>query len=151
MAMMDVEALFIDTNTLVYANITESPFHQQALDAIQAARQTGRPLWTSRQVLREYLVTMTRPQAFANLARETVLRQVEQFTEHLSVADDTLAVTDQLLKLLREYTLGGKQIHDTNIVATMLTYGIPCLLTHNVKDFERFGGLITIEVIVSNA
>ena len=34
-----------------------------------------------------------------------------------------------------------------NIVATMLVYEIPCLLTHNVKDFERFGTMIRIEGI----
>ena len=40
--------------------------------------------------------------------------------------------------------MGGKQIHDANIVATMLAYNIPCLLTHNVKDFKRFEGIIEI-------
>ncbi len=37
MAMTDAEPLFVDTNALVYANIAESPFHKQALMAIQAA------------------------------------------------------------------------------------------------------------------
>ena len=36
---------------------------------------------------------------------------------------------------------------DTNIVATMQAYDIPYLLTHNVKDFQRFGELIMIEEI----
>jgi predicted nucleic acid-binding protein len=43
------------------------------------------------------------------------------------------------------YPIGGKQVHDANIVATMLVYGIPCLLTHNAKDFERFGDIVTVE------
>ena len=29
MAMMDDKALFIDTNILVYANVIETPFHEQ--------------------------------------------------------------------------------------------------------------------------
>ena len=37
--------------------------------------------------------------------------------------------------------------HDANIVATMLAYDIPCLLSHNVKDFERFGEMVRIEEI----
>lgn len=61
MAMTDAEPLFIDTNILVYANVTESPYHAPALHAIQTAYQAGRPLWISRQVLREYLATLTRP------------------------------------------------------------------------------------------
>lgn len=146
--MTDAEALFVDANALVYANVTESPFHAQALGALQAAHQAGRSLWISRQVLREYLATMTRPQAFAILPKETVLSQVNQFVERFEVADDTPAVTEQLLTVVSKHTVGGKQIHDANIVATMLAYGLSCLLTHNVKDFERFGDLIRIEGIV---
>jgi len=43
--------------------------------------------------------------------------------------------------------LGGKQVHDANIVATMQAYGIPALLTHNIKDFEQFGEVVRIEAI----
>ena len=147
MATMDDNALFVDTNVLVYANVIETPFHEQALTAIKAAYQANRTIWISRQVIREYLVTMTRPQAFENLPRETVLEQVGQFTERFAVADDTSAVSDQLLQLLANYKLGGKQVHDANIVATMRAYGIAALLTHNTKDFERFGDAIRIEGI----
>jgi predicted nucleic acid-binding protein len=147
MATMDDNALFVDTNVLVYANIIETPFHEQALAAINAAYQANRTIWISRQVIREYLVTMTRPQAFENLPRATVLEQIEQFTERFEVADDTSAATERLLQLLANYKLGGKQVHDANIVAAMQTYGIPALLTHNTKDFERFGDAIRIERI----
>jgi len=37
MATTDADALLIDANVLVYANVTELPFHAQALNAIQAA------------------------------------------------------------------------------------------------------------------
>jgi predicted nucleic acid-binding protein len=147
MATMDDNALFVDTNVLVYANIIETPFHEQALAAINAAYQANRTIWISRQVIREYLVTMTRPQAFENLPRATVLEQIEQFTERFEVADDTSAATERLLQLLANYKLGGKQVHDANIVAAMQAYGIPALLTHNTKDFERFGDAIRIERI----
>jgi predicted nucleic acid-binding protein len=76
-----------------------------------------------------------------------VLEQIGQFTERFEVADDTSAVTERLLQLLANYKLGGKQVHDANIVATMQAYGIPALLTHNTKDFERFGEVIRIEGI----
>jgi len=144
---MDDKALFIDTNVLVYANVLETPMHEQALAAINAAYQAGRTIWISRQVIREYLVTMTRPQAFENLSKATVLEQVDQFIQRFQVADDTGAVAGQLVKLMEDFKIGGKQVHDANIVATMLAYDIPCLLTHNVKDFARFGEVIRIEKI----
>jgi len=48
------------------------------------------------------------------------------------------------------FKIGGKQVHDTNIVATMQAYGIPALLTHNTKDFERFGKEVRVEGIDSD-
>ena len=132
MATMDDNALFVDTNILVYANVIETPFHKQALATINTAYQAGRAIWISRQVIREYLVTLTRPQVFENLSRATVLEQVDQFIERFQVADDTPSVTEQLVKLMDNFNIGGKQVHDSNIVGTMLAYDIPCLLTHNI-------------------
>ena len=147
MAMMDDNAVFIDTNILVFANVIETPFHEPALAAVNAADQAGRTIWISRQIIREYLVTLTRPQTFENLPRVTVFEQVDQFRKRFEVADDTRTVTEQLIKLLGDFKVGGKQVHDANIVATMLAYNIPCLLTHNIEDFKRFKGLIRIKSI----
>lgn len=94
MAMTDGNILFVDTNVLVYANVIETPFHQQALTKINAAYDEGRVIWLSRQVIREYLVTMTRPQTFLNLPREKALEQATQFIKRFEVVDDTAAVTD---------------------------------------------------------
>ncbi|MGH8499608.1 MAG: type II toxin-antitoxin system VapC family toxin [Methylococcales bacterium] len=147
MATTVADALFIDTNALVYANIMEAPFHGQALASINTAREAGRTLWISRQVIREYLATLTRQQTFGHLPKATVLAQIGQLTGQFEIADDTAPVTEHLLTLLESYPIGGKQTHDANIVATMLAYGIPCLLTHNVRDFVRFGGIIRVEGI----
>jgi len=35
-------------------------------------------------------------------------------------------------------------VHDANIVATMLTYGIDTLLTLNIDDFKRFADKIML-------
>lgn len=40
--------------------------------------------------------------------------------------------------------VGGKQIHDANIVATMQAYQIPKLFTLNVVDFQRYAGFIQV-------
>lgn len=146
-AEQPASALFVDTNVLVYANVSEAPQHQAALAAIDQTRKDGRTLWISRQVLREYLVTLTRPQAFQDVPLTTVLEQVQLFQDHFEIADDTDAVTDQLMQLMDDIPIGGKQVHDANIVATMLAHGIPALLTHNGKDFERFKAYIKIEAI----
>ncbi len=40
--------------------------------------------------------------------------------------------------------MGGKQIHDANIVATMQVYNISHLFTLNIADFMRFSSFITL-------
>ncbi len=51
-------------------------------------------------------------------------------------------VTAQLLALLEQGY--STQVHDTNIVATMLTFGISRILTNNLNDFAPFAQHITI-------
>lgn len=48
----------------------------------------------------------------------------------------------QLCLLLEQVKFGRKPVHDANIVATRLAYGIPRLITYNVEDFRRLDGLI---------
>ncbi len=145
---MDDKPLFIDTNILIYANVATAPFHEQALKAIKSVHQAERALWISRQVLREFIAARTRPQIFAQPStQDVVIKRVRYLEERFQVADDTSTVTGQLIKLMEDFKIGGKQIHDANIVATMRAYDIPCLLTHNVKDFQRFGEIIKIEGI----
>ncbi|HMW14279.1 MAG TPA: PIN domain-containing protein [Pseudomonadales bacterium] len=145
MATTDGDGLFVDTNVLVYANVAEAPFHQAALDAISQASDRGCRLWISRQVIREYLVVMTRPQTFASLSRELVLDQVRAFGGHFNIADDSADVTHHLLALLAVHPVGGKRIHDANIVATMLAWNIPKLLTQNVEDFACFNEIVHVD------
>ena len=58
-------------------------------------------------------------------------------------AEDRPEVTAHLLDLLQRFSVGGKQVHDACIVATMQAYGIKRLLTRNPGDFARFAGEIT--------
>ena len=67
------------------------------------------------------------------------LLDVERFARAFEVLEDGQAVMDMLASLCREVPVGGKQVHDANIVATMLAHGERRLLTLNVRDFRRFG------------
>jgi len=62
------------------------------------------------------------------------------------IADETSATTQTLLLLLNDYPVSGKQIHDANIVAAMLTNGIDTLLTLNAADFNRYSNKIQVVV-----
>jgi predicted nucleic acid-binding protein len=143
------EPVFIDTNVLVYANVTTAPLHREALEAIRGREQAGVELWISRQVLREYLATLSRPQTFTAPLPSTMLTaQVRLFEARFRVAEEGAGVTANLLMLLEQIPVGGGQVHDANIVATMQVHGLPRLLTANAADFARFGHLIAVVPLV---
>lgn len=59
MATMVVDPVFVDTNILVYAAVPSSPFYGPAFGKLDAFRRAGVELWVSRQILREYLATLS--------------------------------------------------------------------------------------------
>ena len=137
--------IFFDTNILVYASVAETPLHATAVRAILRHSQAGEEIWISRQILREYLATLTRPQLFSNpIPIATLIIEARSLEQRFRIAEDGPQVTEKLLDLLGHITKGGKQVHDTNIVATMQAYGITHLMTHNVSDFSGFSHLITV-------
>ena len=137
--------MFVDTNVLVNARILEAPDHEAARASLESALKKSEPLRISRQVLREYLAVVNRPQTWSvALAREDALDDVERLAATFEVLEDGLVVTDWLVSLCRQLPVGGKQIHDANIVATMLAYGERRLLTFNVTDFRRYADHIEL-------
>jgi predicted nucleic acid-binding protein len=141
----DANSVFVDTNILVYAAVSTAPRHEESRRELERLHAAGRTLWISRQVLREYASVLTRPQSFAAPLPNTVVADdLRRLAADFSIAEDGPQVTERLATLLQEVAIGGKQVHDANIVATMLATDIPTLLTANSADFHRFHDLVTV-------
>ena len=88
---------------------------------------------------------MSRPQTFAQpKPLRELASDIRYFLKTFRVAEEGAAVTERLLDLMEGREIGGKQIHDANIVATMLVHEVPALLTHNPADFVRFADVIQV-------
>ena len=145
MATSAVNSVFLDTNVLVYATVSSAPLHTVTLTRLQELWASEQSLWVSRQVLREYLAVLTRPQTFSHPQPAAIVAErVRFFMTHFHVADENDTVTKNLLSLLTALDIKGKQIHDANIIATMQAYGLTHLLTHNANNFRRFAHLVTV-------
>ena len=150
MATTPGSAVFVDTNILIYANVPASPFCTQARKRLTEMEAAGVDLWISRQTIREYLVIMSRPGTLTPpVPIEDLISDVERLAEGFIVADEHAGTTAQLLNLLAHTTVAGKQVHDANIVATMLVNSVPRLLTHNIADFKRFEPKIQVEPLLT--
>jgi predicted nucleic acid-binding protein len=136
---------FVDTNILLRAFNANLSLHIEASALVFGMFDSGVELWINRQVIREFLVQSTHPQTFSpQRPISQVLEQLQLIRNSIRVADETEEVTTRLLELLRDYPTRGKQVHDANIVATMLVNGVDTLLTMNVADFRRFEGVIRL-------
>jgi len=140
------DRVLLDTNVLLAATDTGRPAHDRALATLNEWPAEGIALYTSGQILREYLVVATRPVADSGLgmSRPDGLRNVRSLRERLAFLDETAKVSDRLLALLDDVECSGKQVHDANVVATMLTHGIAGVVTFNADDFARFGRIVQV-------
>jgi len=141
---MGVKA-FVDTNILLRALITEMNLHPEADALLKRMLREDAELWINGQVIREFIVQATYPGTLSvPLTIDEVINEINRLKAVFSIADETIVVREKLLELLKEYPTAGKQVHDANIVATMLVYGIDTLLTLNVDDMKRFRDKINL-------
>src|SRR5437879_5858374 len=108
---MGAKAVFVDTNVLVYANVISAPLHNTALNTIKNHYHTGATLWINRQVIREYLATLTRRQQFSfPISIGALESDIKYFQSRFRVAGDDQTTTDKLIDLLGQIATGGKQV-----------------------------------------
>jgi len=142
---MTGDRLFVDTNVLLRATHSSLEAHTVAAAYLSQRQREGTELWISRQVIREYLVQVTRPGLFERpLSGSAAAVLATELLSLFRIADDDVDVTGQLLRLMREYPVGGKQVHDANIIATMLACGVDQLVTMNYSDMQRFSPLVDV-------
>jgi predicted nucleic acid-binding protein len=144
--MTDDRAVFVDTNVLLSATAPQRALHHAALAVLNDWPNQRTVLATSVQVFREYLVVATRPIEVngLGLAAEDALANVAAFRGRMRLLAESEQTWDRLRSLITTYGCQGKQIHDANVVATALTFGVTQLITANVGDFARFASDLEI-------
>ncbi len=146
MATPVADRAVLDTNVLLAATDEARQEHTQAVAAINVWPASGMVLYTSGQILREYLVVATRPldRNGLGMARFDAVGNVRALRARLNLLAEDVKVSDWLLQLLDTVECAGKQVHDANVVATMLVHGIDTVVTMNVDDFARFGDHVRV-------
>jgi predicted nucleic acid-binding protein len=138
--------VFLDTSLIVAATVDLHPAHQSDVMYVDRAVSAGLDLCISAQVCREFLVVLTRQPVSERVFRlDEALEALKVWTTGCRVLEDNGAVLQQLLSLVQDHQVRGKQVHDCNIVATMLVNGVYRLATRNGADFKRYGSLIALE------
>jgi predicted nucleic acid-binding protein len=133
---------------LVAASASGAPFHREAIQALDKLHGSKVETWISRQVLRELLAPLSRPQAWGGDVDPVLLAgHAERLLKLYKVAEETAVTTARLLDFVRDSQARGKQVHDASIAALMVSHGIRRLLTLNTAHFERFKPDLILELL----
>jgi predicted nucleic acid-binding protein len=125
------DPLFLDTSLIIAATVEAHPAHKAASGFVDARVAEARPMFISLQVCREFLVVLTRQPVSGRVCLRWRNRSRRS----------------ECLRLVKQFDVHGKQVHNCNIVATMLAHGVPHLATRNAADFKRYEGLISIDAV----
>lgn len=140
--------VFLDTSLLVAATVDLHPAHAAAAKWIEDALSSDLELCISAQVCREFLVVLTRqPVSERVFELREALDALNAWKAGCRILEEGAAALEQLLLLIEKHQVRGKQVHDCNIVATMLVNGVHRLATRNAADFKRYEGLIQVDEV----
>ena len=132
------DKVFIDTNVLLNAAFAQREKHQECQQEIEAQVSQDAELWISGQVIREFLRVATKMKSEGKeLSFGEIHYHLSRYLTLCLIADETPEVRETLLRLWNELEIRGIAIHDANIVASMITAGIPTLLSMD-KGFKRY-------------
>lgn len=139
MARTEDKRCVVDTNVLVYSTVSGNRWYEEARNWLAALHESGFDLCVTTQILREYLVILTRPTVFeTSFTVDQAIKELEAILPSLTVFGESDRSAGQLRELTSQYEVRGKQIHDANIVAVMIGEGVDTLVTYNPGDFKRF-------------
>ena len=141
--------VFVDSNVLLRFTFSTLDHHPECKDHLRRLISERAELAISGQVIRECCVQASHPNTFKGtetmpLSGERLARWVASFHARFRVFEENTAVHSEFQNLLLNYPIGGRQMHDANIVATMLAHDVNTLITLNEADFRRYQNRIFV-------
>src|SRR5256885_2140298 len=133
----------VDTNVLIYAEITTSLHHSRARQLLTELAQDPITWAIPWPCIYEFLRVITHPRVYYPPVPTTValedLKSILASPSLVLLAETPLHAV-LLDQVVRQSGVSGNLMHDAHIVALCLEYGVTELLTAD-RDFARFSGL----------
>lgn len=133
----------VDTNLLVYATHTGSPFHERAhalVEHLVLGPALAYLLWPA---LVGYLRIVTHPSILATpLSSDEAMANVEALLSppHIRVPGEGGDFWPTFDRVARDVRPQGNLVSDAHLVALMHQHGIAAIWTHD-RDFRKFPGI----------
>lgn len=143
----------IDTNVLLGAVHTEDSRYSIVQAAVSKLWTNDDQLQTASQNFAEFWNVSTRPadrNGFGQTPLETdpLLQELERLFPLLPGSPE---VYPTWRRLVVQYGVSGKEVHDARLVASMIVHNVKHILTFNTADFTRYANEGIVAVNPSDA
>ena len=142
-----METIQLDTNIILRSSEPSHPTHEQAVKVVKSYLDRGGDLCLIPQNLIEFWNVATRPinrNGFGWTSAKTHMA-ITNLEFMFTILSDSRWIFEEWKKLVFEYSVMGKQVHDARIVAAMNVHGITNILSFNGKDFKRYPQITVID------
>ena len=133
----------VDTNILVYAHRSESPFHRAAFKHVAALAESTSPWAIAWPCVHEFYNIVTNPRALKPPSTiADAIKQISYWLESPSLVllHEGAAHWATLQALIRSAKLIGGQVHDARIAAICIEHRVQELWSAD-RDFNRYPSL----------
>jgi predicted nucleic acid-binding protein len=139
-----VEAGYLfDTNILLRLSRRGDSSHTLVQHAVRHLLQQDASLYYCPQNIVELWSVLTRPvdrNGFGLTVAETEA-EVQLIESHFTLLPDSEQIHPVWRRLVNDYGVHGRQVHDARLVASMRVNGLAHLLTLNRADFLRYSDI----------
>jgi uncharacterized protein len=130
----------IDTNFLLYASDTSSPFHKKAKEFINSLLTGPELLYLAWPVIMGYLRIATHPSVFDEpLSPEEAMENIETLLElpHVRLLSEQDGFWLTYRKAAENTVVRGNLVPDAHLAALLLQHGVKTISTRD-RDYQRF-------------
>jgi predicted nucleic acid-binding protein len=132
-------AILFDTNILLRWTQKHHPHSATAVWALKALRSRNEELHIAPQNIVEFWAVATRPlnQNGLGMTIEQTTAEIESLKSFFGLLPE-LPLHEEWQRIVTQYRVSGKNVHDARLVAAMSVHGIGEILTFNGPDFARY-------------
>jgi predicted nucleic acid-binding protein len=140
-------SLLVDTNVMWRVLEPTDPAFTAITNTLKAIDVRGETVYITAQNLIEFRSVATRPRDVNGLGMSAVDASVvaRRIESTFPLLPDAPAILPHWRNLVDTYGVIGRQVHDTRLVAVVLTYGLTGIVTLNTRHFDLYGGITVVE------
>lgn len=139
--MKTSDLVLLDTNVIVYATDSSSPYHAQAKSIRDSGIEGKLSLCVCPQVLAEFFAVATNPKRVANpIYSQVAIVEVKKYFQSESIMkiypkEDIL---ERMIALFKYHPIEKAEIFDLQLIATMLSNEVSQIYTYDQELFTKF-------------